>query len=61
MTKRNHDIIEIAGEIWGGTEAAHMFFDGEVTVWLPKSKCEYDDVKKTMKMPEFLALEKGLI
>ena len=59
--KKSHDIIEIAGEIRGGTEKAHMFFDGEVTVWLPMSQCEYDDKTKTMQMPEWLAMEKGLI
>lgn len=34
--------------------------DGE-TVWLPKSQVEYDQDSGTFTMPEWLALEKGLI
>jgi hypothetical protein len=35
--KRNHDIIEIAGELRHETEKAYQFYDGSKTVWVPKS------------------------
>jgi len=58
---KNHDIIEIAGELRHETEKAYQFFDGKVTVWIPKSQAEFDADAKTMQMPEWLALERGLI
>jgi hypothetical protein len=58
---KNHDIIEIAGELRPGTDLAYKFFDGSRTVFLPKSIAEWDADSKTMQMPEWLALEKGLI
>ena len=62
MIKRYHDIVDIAGEIKGpGTEKAWRFFDGNKTVWLPKSLCEWDEDEKTMSMPEWLAQEKGFV
>lgn len=36
-----NDLIDIAGEVRGETEKAYRFFDGERTVWLPKSQCEW--------------------
>lgn len=60
MTK-NHDIIEIAGEIRGETEKAYRFYDGKVTEWVPKSQCEWDEKDKTMQIPEWLAMDKGFI
>lgn len=54
------DIIDIPGEIQGETERAFRFNDGRVTVWLPKSQCEWDEDAKTMAMPEWLAIEKEL-
>lgn len=58
---KNHDIIEIAGEIQGETEKAYRLFDGEKTEWVPKSQCEWDEKDKTMQMPEWLATDKGFI
>ena len=58
---KNHDIIEIAGELRHETEKAYQLFDGSKTVWIPKSQAEWDAHSKTMQMPEWLALEKGLI
>jgi hypothetical protein len=60
MTK-NHNIIEIAGELRHETDKAYQFFDGGKTVWLPKSKCEWSEEEKVMQMEEWIALEKGLI
>lgn len=62
MTRRaNHDLVDLAGELRGETERAWRFFDGERTVWLPKSLCEWDERDRVMTMPEFVAQEKGLI
>ena len=55
------DLVDIAGEVHGETAAAFRFFDGERTVWLPKSQCEWDASDRTMAMPEWLAKEKELI
>ena len=54
-------LVDIAGEVRGETDAAFRFFDGERTVWLPKSQCEWDASDKTMAMPEWLAKERELI
>ena len=55
------DLVNITGEIRGETEKAYRFFDGERTVWLPKSQCEWDADDETMAMPEWLAKDKELI
>jgi hypothetical protein len=55
------DLVDIAGEIQGETEKAYRFYDGKITVWLPKSQCEWDEDDKTMAMPEWLAKEKELV
>lgn len=57
----NNDLIDISGEIKAETEKAYRFYDGKETVWLPKSQCEWNEEEKTMTMPEWLAMEKGLI
>nr|WP_294547659.1 hypothetical protein [uncultured Rhodopila sp.] len=58
---RTRDIVEIAGEVLEERERAFRFHDGAVTVWLPKSQCEWDAGAKVMHVPEWLASEKGLI
>ena len=58
---KNHDIIEIAGELRHETEKAYLFFDGSKKVWIAKALCEWDEGSKTMQMQEWVALEKGLI
>lgn len=55
------NLVDIAGEIQGETEKAFRFYDGKEIVWIPKSQCEWDEESKIMTMPEWLALEKGLI
>jgi hypothetical protein len=55
------DLVDIAGEVRSETDKAYRFFDGERTVWLPKSQCEWDAHDKTMAMPEWLAKDKELI
>lgn len=58
---KNHDIIEIAGEIRGETDKAYRLYDGKTTEWVPKSQCEWDEKDKTMQMPEWLATDKGFL
>jgi hypothetical protein len=55
------DLVDIAGEVRGETDKAYRFFDGERTVWLPKSQCEWHDIYKTMTLPAWLAEDKELI
>jgi hypothetical protein len=61
MTSGKSDIVDIDGSIVGETEKAYRFDGGTITVWLPKSQVEWDADGRTMAMPEWLALEKGLI
>lgn len=59
----DHKLIDIAGELVAPfeTEKAYHFYDGKLTVWLPKSLCEWDKDAKEMTMEEWLAKDKGLI
>jgi hypothetical protein len=59
--KKNHDIIEIAGQVRHETDKAYQFYDGKTTVWIPKSQAEWSADDKVMQMAEWLALEKRLI
>lgn len=54
------DIVDIACEIRAETERAVQIYDGERTVWLPRSQIEIGD-DGTIAMPEWLARDKGLI
>ena len=58
---KNHDIIEIAGELRHETDKAYLLFDGDKEVWVPKSHGEWDERSKTMQIPEWMAHSKGLI
>jgi hypothetical protein len=55
------NLVDIAGEVQGETDKAYRFFDGNRTVWLPKSQVEWDETDGTMAMPEWLAKDKELI
>lgn len=59
MSSGRSDLIDLAGEVQGETAAAYRFFDGDKVVWLPKSQVEWDG--EVMTVPEWLALDKGLI
>lgn len=61
MMGKNHDIIEIAGELRGETDKAYRLYDGKKTEWIPKSQCEWNEKDKTMQMPEWLATDKGFL
>jgi hypothetical protein len=57
----NSRLIDLYGRVEVETEKAFLFFDGTKKVWLPKSQCEWDVDSKEMTVPEWLAMEKGLI
>jgi hypothetical protein len=61
MAKDNY-LVEVEGELLtDDTKDAYHFYDGREKVWLPKSQCTWDQDNKTMEMPGWLAIEKGLI
>lgn len=65
--RRNHDIIEIEGlTLRYATNDAYLFITGRVdeqgepiTVWIPKSQCDYAD--GVLQLPEWMAVDKGLV
>jgi hypothetical protein len=61
VTRRaNHDLVDVAGEVRAQTEKAIQFFDGDTLVWLPRAQIEVND-DGTVTMPEWLAIDKGLV
>jgi hypothetical protein len=52
-------LADVEIEILQETDKAVRVTDGAVTVWLPKSQVEIADGVATM--PEWLAIEKGLV
>lgn len=54
------DLVDIACEIRAETERALQIYDGERTVWLPRSQIEIG-ADGTIAMPEWLAKDKELI
>ena len=60
-------LIELDAELVHETEDAYLLdFDGdplggEGHVWLPKSRCDFDSDNGVVRLPEWLALKKGLI
>ncbi len=54
------DLVDIAGEIRLQTEKAIQFYDGKVTVWLPRSQIEIGD-DGTVAVPSWLAKKCGLL
>ena len=60
------DPVEFCGEIKWETESAYLVFDGANEVWIPKSQVkEKRQIGKSSDyefiIPEWLALEKGII
>jgi hypothetical protein len=61
---KNHDILTLGGFVKIETNSAYLFEADDSkrdAVWLPKSQVEWDEADETMQIPEWLALEKGLI
>lgn len=60
MSSGESNLVDIAAELRHETPKAFLIFDGEKEIWLPKSQVENND-DGTFAMPEWLALDKGLI
>lgn len=62
---RQIETITITADILRRTEKAVFIFDGAVQVWLPLSQveCEFEpgETAVELEVPEWLAMEKGLI
>ena len=63
-----HEPAEFCGELRHETDNAYLVYDGADGVWIPKSQCQ--EVKKVggkrscdwgFIIPEWLAIEKGII
>lgn len=55
------DIVEVDGEVVRRTADAVLWDDGSIEVWLPLSQIEVNEESGTVVMPEWLAIEKGLV
>jgi RNase P/RNase MRP subunit p29 len=61
------DLIDIEVRVLNETDRAYRVdFGGKETVWVPKSQCEFEyregiEINGVLTLPEWLALEKGLI
>ena len=53
------ELVDITCEVKHETLRAYLIFDGDKEVWLPKSLTFISDGEATI--PEWLAMEKGLI
>jgi len=57
---KNHDIITVTVMVKHETGRAYLVNDLKGKgVWIPKSQCELDGVE--MQLPEWLAVEKGIV
>jgi hypothetical protein len=62
--KTNHDLIDLTVILITETDKAILVDDGDNRVWLPKSKVEIEprsDGSHTVTLPEWLAIDKGLV
>lgn len=58
------DLIDLKVELKKETPKAWLVHDGDREVWIPKSECELEKDRNNMydlTIPEWLAMEKGLI
>jgi hypothetical protein len=60
MRRANHDLVDVPCDIQAQTEKAIQVSDGKTVAWLPRSQIEING-DGTVTMPEWLALERGLI
>lgn len=57
----NDNPINLELDLLHQTDEALLVTDGDNEWWVPKSLCEYDEDIKWLTMPEWMALEKGMI
>ena len=60
-TGEEDGMVEISGEVWEERDKSWCFYDGSVKVWLPKSRCKWNPDEKIMTIPEWIAIEDGLV
>lgn len=61
MTSGRSDLVEIDCACVGETDLAWRVDNGKTKVWIPKSQCEADWARGVVEMPEWLAIERGLV
>ena len=54
-------MIELDLDLEDESEKSFLVSDGKNACWIPKSLVEYDTETGKFSMPEWLALERGLI
>jgi predicted kinase len=59
MSEKLVDIEDI--RVLHETEKAYRIDNGTIVFWIPKSQCELSDDRKTLTLPEWLAIEKELV
>lgn len=57
----SQETITIEATLLHETPRAYRINDGKREAWLPKAEVEYDPDEETFTMPEWLAMDRGLI
>lgn len=56
------NVIDLEARLIGETEKARRFdFGDDKPQWLPKSQHEWDEDDQTVTLPEWIAVERGLV
>lgn len=59
---RSDRLVDVEARLRLETERARCFDVGKpIDVWIPKSQHEWDDGEQKITMPEWLAIDKGLV
>ena len=65
MKEQSKEMVDIFVDIIRETEKALLVTDGVIETWLPKSQIEiietYKDNGADIELPEWLAIDKGLV
>lgn len=61
MPRVEHVELKLVRRQGRDTERAYAIEDDDGIVWLPKSQVDLDESDGTFTMPEWLAIEKGLV
>ena len=54
-------LVDIECTVQHETDSAYLVSDGEHKVWVPKSQVELDEDTGILTLPEWLAIDKGLV
>ena len=55
------DMVEVFGEERRRTELAVLWYDGDREAWLPLALVEVAEDGESVMVPEWLAIERGLV